>query len=310
MTKSLNDADALISEYVTKYPDNFYEQILLGPMTQICSARKESGYEGWQNYSNLLIDKFAIHSMSYFHLTQGIVERKMDDTTRIAKGYDVFSVNTLFRAMMETYMAFHWLFIAPATIAEKEFRFLLWKLDGLYDKRKFELSEETKLDAADVLVYDAAEKIDASSRLAQNSFCQTLPSKELAKVFDPVKHKAIWRYELQPGPKLKQLKITELVQMTTRTEAFLNLYRYSSMYTHSNYISVDKFRQMRGKPVKDEYAQPLLHQAIVLTSLLIDDLCTSDQNAARAFSDQPYFVQRFIMQTSSYIRKIPIRPVR
>ncbi|MFC0514698.1 DUF5677 domain-containing protein [Mucilaginibacter angelicae] len=310
MTENPTEADALISEYFMKYPDNFYEQILLGPMTVIYSARKESGYEGWQNYSNLLIDKFAIHSLSFFHLSQGIVERKMDDTVRMGKGYDVFSVNALFRAMMETYMAFHWVFIAPNTLAEKEFRFLLWKLDGLYDKRKFELSEDVKLESADVLAHDFSETVDVSTRLIQNSFCQSLPPEELAKVFNPIKHKAIWRYELQAGSKLRQLKITELVQMITRTEAFLNLYRYSSMYTHSNYISVDKFRQMRGKMVKDEYAQPLLRQAILLTSLLIDDLCTDNHNAARAFSEQPFFVQRFIMQMSGHIRKVPIRPVR
>ncbi len=279
-------------------------------MTEIYSARKDVGYHGWMNFSNLLIDKFAIHSLSFFHISQGIVERKMDNTTKIAMGYDLFSVNALFRAMMETYIAFNWIFVAPALKEEKEFRFLLWKLDGLFEKRKFEISEEIKIEAAKVLALDDEEKAATIIQIEQNLFYLSLNVLERAKVFDPGRHKAIWRYEQQPGLKLRQLKITELVQMTTRTEAFLNLYRYASMYTHANYISVDKFQQIRGKSVHDEYAQPLLRQAILLTTLVIDDMCRTDHNAARKFAEQDFFVQRFILQMSSYIRSIPVRKIR
>jgi hypothetical protein len=310
MIENINDLDNRISEYFMKYPESFYEQILLGPMTEIYSARKETGYLDWMSFSDLLIDKFAIHSLSFFHISQGIVERKVDGTARMALGYDLFSVNALFRTMMETYMAFHWIFVAPQKEEEKEFRFLLWKLDGLFDKRKLEFNEAVKVEAAEVLAYDEAEKVAAVTRLKENTFYLSLEKVEIDKVFDPAKNKAIWRYEQQSGMKLRQLKITELVQITTRTEAFLNLYRYSSMYTHANYISIDKFRQMRGRPVNDEYSQPLLRQAILLTTLIIDDMCRTDQNAARAFAKQEFFVQRFILQMSSYIRSIPVRKVR
>ena len=80
--------------------------------------------------------------MTFYHLSQGIVERRNDDTVKKSKGYDVFSVNSLFRVMLETYIAFNWIFVAPPTADEKEFRFLLWKLDGLFEKRKFVLNSK------------------------------------------------------------------------------------------------------------------------------------------------------------------------
>lgn len=310
MANNLTEFDELIAKYLTDYPDDFYERLLLGPMTSVYSARKLSSFSEWMSFSNLLIDKFAIHSMSFFHLSQGIVEKRSDDTVKKAKGYDLFSVNSLFRVMLETYIAFNWIFVAPQTSEEKEFRFLLWKLDGLFEKRKFEYTDEIKQEAAAILAKDEADKSATVNHLKNNAFYLLLSPQEINRVLDVAKHKANWKYELKPDYELRPLKITELIQMTCRMDAFLNMYRYSSLYTHSNYASVDKFRQMRGKPVADEYAEPLLKLAIFLTTLVIDDMCVTDQNAARAFGElEPYF-QRFITSMSGQIKKIPVRPVK
>ena len=310
MTANLSEVDALIGKYIDDYPDDFYEKLLLGPLTSIYTARKLSNYSEWMSFSNLLIDKFAIHSLSFFHLSQGIVERRSDNTVKKGKGYDVFSVNALFRVMLETYIAFNWIYVAPKTDDEKEFRFLLWKLDGLFEKRKFEFTEEVKLEAADILAKDIADKSDTVDRLKSNAFYLLLTQQEIDRVLDVAKNKANWKYELQAGYKLRPLKITELIQMTCRMDAFLNMYRYSSLYTHSNFVSVDKFRQMRGKLVSDDYAEPLIRLAIFLTTLLINDMCVTNQNAGRAFGElEPYF-QRFITSMSSQIKKNSIRPVK
>ena len=49
-------------------PLELYEYLLLGPLCEIYKARKKSKLYDWQIYSNLLIDKFAIHSSSFFHI--------------------------------------------------------------------------------------------------------------------------------------------------------------------------------------------------------------------------------------------------
>lgn len=310
MTTSEIQFEELIAKYVEDYPGDFYERLLLGPMTAVYSARKTSSTMDWMAFSNLLINKFASHSLSFYHLSQGIVERRSDNTLKKTRAYDLFTVNSLFRVMMETYIAINWIFIAPRTVEEKEFRFLLWKLDGLFEKRKFEHSPEIKQEYADVFAKDEADKQEALNQIANNKFYRQLDATQIARVLDAAKHKANWKYELQTNNILRPLKITELIQMTCRMDAFLNMYRYASLYTHSNYASVDKFRQMRGKPVPDDYAKPLIKLAIYLTALLIDDMCISDHNSARAFAElEPYF-QRFITKMSSVIKKIPVRAVR
>jgi hypothetical protein len=129
-------------------------------------------------------------------------------------------------------------------------------------------------------------------------------------VFDSAKHKALWKYELKQGNELRPLKIIELVQMVCRTDSFLNLYRYSSLYTHSNFSSLETFRHMRGKPVNDDYTRPLIMQAIFLTALVIEDMCLTNPFSARAFTqEEPYF-QRFITQICQRIRSEPVRAVR
>ncbi|HVX01146.1 MAG TPA: hypothetical protein VHA52_12045, partial [Candidatus Babeliaceae bacterium] len=157
-----------------KYPEDFYEKLLLGPLTSVYSAKKLSVCSDWMNFSNLLIDKFAIHSLSFYHLLQGIVERKSDNTVKMGKGYDLFSINALFRVMMETYITFNWIFVAPQTSDEKEFRFLLWKLDGLFEKRKFEYTEGGKLIAVDIISEDIADKEATIDQIKGNGFYKML----------------------------------------------------------------------------------------------------------------------------------------
>lgn len=310
MTKPQPNFDELISQYIQDYPEKFYESLLLGPMKEVYSARLESNRPNWQHYGNFLLDKFAIHSLSFFHLSQGIVERRSDDSLKMAKGYDLFSVNALFRALIETYVAYNWIFVNPVTLEEKEFRFLLWKLDGLFEKRKFEFTEAIKTEAAETIKKDQEEKLNTLEQLKQNTFFKLLDGRQLERVFDEAKHKAVWKYELKTGNELRPLKIIELIQMVCRTDAMLNLYRYSSLFTHSNYGSVETFRQMRGKPVGDDYAHPLLMQAIFLTALVIEDMCLTDPFSADAFNRQEPYFQRFITQICRRIKSVPIRPVK
>ena len=51
-----------------KYPLQTYEIYLRKHLTKIYAARKETVRTDWTKYSDLLIDKFAIHSSTLFHL--------------------------------------------------------------------------------------------------------------------------------------------------------------------------------------------------------------------------------------------------
>ena len=69
-------------------------------------------------------------------------------------GYDIFTVNAIFRTIMETYATFHNIFVEPSNIEEKKFRFLLWKIDGLTEKSRFNIDEKDFSTAKSILEND------------------------------------------------------------------------------------------------------------------------------------------------------------
>ena len=65
----------MIESYLYNNSLEFYEVLLLGPLSEVYTARKENTQTNdWEDYSNLLIDKFAIHSSTFFHISAGIIE--------------------------------------------------------------------------------------------------------------------------------------------------------------------------------------------------------------------------------------------
>jgi len=119
------DPVKLVETLFKESPLELYDYLLRGPLAAVYTELKKISKKGWMTYSSLLIDKFAIHSSSFFHLSSGIIEhRKSGEQVRM-NGYDLFTVNTTFRAIMETYATFNHLFVEPSSSEEKEFRFLL-----------------------------------------------------------------------------------------------------------------------------------------------------------------------------------------
>jgi len=283
------------------YLFDFYEYLLLEPLSIIYTARKETKVEDFQNFSNLIIDKFAIHSASFFHLSKGIIELKQSTETVRISGYDLFSVNTVFRTMIENYATFNHLFVEPRSVEEQKFRFLLWKIDGLFEKQKFEIMETDFLQAKSII--DSDKKIlDLAIRDFENCELYSQLSKDqIKKIYKPETRKFSWRFLLD-GDKIVPLKITELVKHTCRTRDFINNYRYTSIHTHTNYLALEHFEQTRGKPISEEYTNPNIKLAIYLTSMLISDICSIDSNAEKAFEKLPKVVQEYITKITTEIK--------
>jgi hypothetical protein len=91
-----------MQNYLEQDLDNLYQYLLLNVLTKVYTAKKQtSNSTDVDEYSNLFLDKFGIHSASFFHLSKGIIELKKSNEVVKMKGYDLFSVNSLFRVMME-----------------------------------------------------------------------------------------------------------------------------------------------------------------------------------------------------------------
>lgn len=283
-----------IQKLLYQNPLTFYEYMLLGPLTHIYSGKKKTIVSSWMNYSNLLIDKFAIHSSSFFHLSEGIIEHKGSTDKIKIKGYDLFTVNSVFRVMIETYITFNHIFVEPKTNDEKQFRFYLWKIDGLLEKKKFKIDYENLPNLKIIQEKDKRELLEMMELIKENTFYNSLETSELAKIYDPVRRKSLWKFSIIGNNKIRPLKIIELVEQICKTDAFINAYKYASVHTHSGFISIEHFEKTRSKPISEEYTDPLTRLAIYLTAMIIEDICKIDENAGNQFLYLPEFVRDFI----------------
>lgn len=281
---------------------DLYEVFILGPLTQIYSARVKSALPDWMSYSNLLIDKFAIHSSSFFHLSKGIIEHKKSGEKVRMNGYDLFTVNTTLRAIIETYITFHNLFIEPKSEEENKFRFLLWKLDGLYEKRKYDIENIDFIDAEKILRNDD-KLIDETQVLIENTnFYKSSNADQIFKIYKPNKRFSNWKFLIK-NEQIKPQKIIDLIKHICPQRAFSNLYRYTSIHSHSNFPAMAEFKDKRGKMITERNNNAITNVALNLTCLLIYDICSIDQNAKQKFDTFTPEIKIYINGIVSAIRQ-------
>jgi len=292
MTKNISNHSAL----------DFYEALLLGPLKKIYSARKETKLSEWMSYSNLLIDKFAIHSSSFFHLSKGIIEHRKSGEKRRMNGYDLFTVNTTFRALLETYVTFHNLFVEPKSEQEAELRFLVWKLDGLYQKRKYDIDNSDFKNAEDILKKDNELINNTQKQIEKSEFFKNLNPNQSIKIYNPECKSANWRFLIK-NDIIKPKKIIDLVEHVCKQKGFVNLYKYSSIHSHSNFPAIAEFKDTRGKILSDTHTEPITNYATIMTCLLISDICEIDKNAKSKFDTFPGGVKEYINGITKAIKK-------
>lgn len=279
-----------------------YEYLLLGPMTSIYGGRKRTKLEGFQKYSNLIIDKFAIHSSSFFHLSKGMIETKHSTKEQRQYGYDMFTVNSVFRILMENYATFNHLFVEPKTYEEQKFRFLLWKIDGLVDKQKMDIGIND-FEGADTILKKDEQILETAIQEFENcEFYKSMDAKNLEKIYKPDKRRYSWRFLISENV-VMPLKITDLVKHTCKTKSFMNMYRYTSIHTHTNYLAIEHFEQTRSKPIHEDYTEPITKIANYLTCMMIYDICKIDQNAMAEFEKLPAITKEYINGITLAIKK-------
>ena len=293
------DPAKLVETLFTECPLELYDYLLRGTLTEVYTELKKTYKEGWTSYSSLLIDKFAIHSSSFFHLSSGIIEHRKSGEQIRMNGYDLFTVNTTFRAIMETYATFHHLFVEPSIHEEKEFRFLLWKIDGLTEKSRFIVNEDDFARAKTIIESDKHILNNTISEFESCEFYKSIEGNQLNKIYNPAKKHYRWRF-LFSNKEITPLSITALISHVFNTRAFINMYKYTSIHTHSNYYAIEEFDKIRGKTLSKEYTDPLTRLAIMTTVMLIDDICSMDDNAKLLVLPIP--VIRFIKGMSHSIR--------
>lgn len=292
--------DSQIESMFKEDPLLLYELILKGVLTPIYTAYKDDNKEEIDKYASLLIDKYAIHSASFYHLSSGIIEHPKSGEQIRMNGYDLFSVNVVFRAIMETYTTFNHIFIYPKSEDEKIFRYLLWKIDGLAEKSKFEIEDSIRDEVKHILEEDKNTLSNLISEFENCNFYKSLAEQDLYRIYKSNKKKYNWRFLFRDN-QIKPLSITNLVATVLPTSGYINAYKYTSIHTHSNFYAIMEFKRIRGQLLTTEFTDPWVRLAIMITCLLISDLSTINNKANLTLRCMPSSIYRFIVGIANSI---------
>ena len=134
-----------------------------------------------------LANKFIGHALTVLNLSRGYKVKELPSFQPV-NFTDSWSIDVLTRAAMEAFLIFHYVFYAPTTIEEKDYRYLTYKVAGLAERQnlpesisehKHQKTEEKKM----------LEKFRTT--LESNAVFQSLTAKQQEKIFSG---KGKWRW--------------------------------------------------------------------------------------------------------------------
>ncbi len=253
---------------------SLYKQLLFA-MPKVYLAYKND-LTSLNEYSSLLIDKFASHSSSFFQISIGFIESVKSTPERKLMGFDIFTFNSTFRAIIETYVTFHGLFVTSKSESEKEARILLWKIEGLSSKMKLDIEDDIISFAKD---RDNIQLLE--NEFESSEFFKSFDTKEIGKIYKKGKiHN--WKFLIN-GNEVKEYGMLKFSKVLTQSKTIGNLYNLSSMHVHSSYYAIEQFKNIRGKLIDDKYIDSYVCQAMYLTACLIIDMRDSSVECRNAY---------------------------
>lgn len=293
-----------ISHGVNNQPLNTYEDILLTHFAIIGQAMQKTERQEHHRYCGYLVDKFACHSSSLYHIMRGFIEHRDSDSNNKKFFYDLFSINALIRGLIETYITFHHLWIYPKSEEEMYLRFLLWKLDGIWDTLKVRVSKKASEEVITSIGYNLNRASELCEEIEKHPYYLALTPDNQTRLYDSKKRKSVWKFTVTGDKCVQPLHITALVDLVCVTEAFSNTYRYTSMHTHSGFRSLEDFEKNRGKLMSTDYIDPLIRQAIYTTLFMIKDITRIDNNALNVYQLFPRVDKEFIDGINKSFRQV------
>ncbi len=178
-----------------------------------------------------LANKFIGHALTVLHL--------LDDTNvQVLPSFPPFklisvvstSIDVLTRTTMEAFLVFHYVFYAPTTSEEKNYRYWAYKAAGLAERQNL---PTITAEAREVLDKEKIELDKLRGKLESNAAFQSLEDKQKRQIFEG---RGKWRWK--PGVK-KHLSWHDIAIDAGFSEMLAShMYRYLSGYAHSSSASL------------------------------------------------------------------------
>ena len=192
---------------------------LLKIFVQIVEASKGTGADADDRMLDAegLALKFFAHASAAFHLYQGTILPQLG-----ANFIDASSINVLGRAVLETFLVFHHIFVSPVSGEERDFRYMSWKLAGLIERQTLP-AQSPKGEA--MLLEEAQLIAPLQGKLKDNQYFKALNTGQQKELLE----KGQWKF-----PSWKTMALAAGLSRT-HAEAF---YSYLCEYAHAGNLSV------------------------------------------------------------------------
>jgi len=178
-----------------------------------------------------LTDKFVNHAVTLLYLSRGTDQGLISYTFK-SKLFDFASIDVLTRVLLEACLTFHYVFYAPTTKGEKDYRYWAYKAAAIVERRDFPASSE----GVKRKIAEEEKELDKLiDKLKSNTIFQGLAKGKKAQ-FLTGKNRDLWRWT--PATR-KVLSWREIAIDAGFSEMMASkIYRYLSGVAHSGFLSV------------------------------------------------------------------------
>jgi len=175
------------------------------------------------------------------------------------------SIDVLTRSTMEAFLIFHYVFYAPTTREEKNYRYWSYKAAGLAERQNFPtITEEgrKKLDKEKI-------ELDAlQNKLKSNAIFQTLTDKQKGQIFEG---KGRWKWKPDGKGKVSWREIAIHAGFSNMLAS--HMYSHLSGYAHSSHTSVLQVSQALENKDVDMLVKTSMDTINILMANMIHEYC-------------------------------------
>lgn len=210
-----------------------------------------------------LAAKFFMHAASILYLSRRIHIPDFPSTP--VRFIDSASIDVLARTALETFLTFYYVFFAPKTKDEQDYRYLTYKGAGLAERQQLPVStEENRQKLAD----EKTQLDDLCNKLRSNAIFRSLSQKQQSEVLTA--RRDIWRKTFVSG-KSRLLSWTDIAINAGFSKMLAqDTYRYLSGYAHSSNASIMQIKELLKKEQMQLIEVPM-NTINIATANLIDE---------------------------------------
>ena len=205
-----------------------------------------------------LANKFIDHAFTVLYLSHGT---NVQDIPSFKFSFiDSASIDVLTRATMETFLVFHYVFFAPQTKEEKDYRYWAYKAAGITERQSIPIiTEETRRTFDnDRLVLDKLRE-----KLRSNAVFQSLKDRQKRQIFEG---KGNWRWKPDCS---KHISWRDIALDAGFSEMLAShMYRHLSGHAHSSSLGVLQSQQA----LKNKETEQLIGASIGAMNIVIANM--------------------------------------